>query len=114
MNIQYARTFLEIVQSGNFNKAAERLHVTQSTVTMRVKTLEESLGQPLFIRNKAGTQLTAAGIQFQRYAETLVRTWQQAPKSLPCHPNSGPRWPSVHSLAFGMGYLINGCQPFGG
>lgn len=82
MNIQFARTFLEIAQSGNFNKAAERLHVTQSTVTMRIKTLEESLGQPLFIRNKAGAQLTAAGIQFQRYAETLVRTWQQARQEL--------------------------------
>jgi len=39
MNIELARTFLEIIRSGNFNKAAERLHVTQSTVTMRVKAL---------------------------------------------------------------------------
>lgn len=78
MNIEFARTFLEIVDSGNFNKAAQRLHVTQSTVTMRIKTLEENLGQPLFVRNKSRTELTAAGVQFQRYAETLVRTWQQA------------------------------------
>lgn len=78
MNIDLARTFLEIVETGNFNKAAERLDVTQSTVSMRVKALEDELGRPLFLRSKAGTELTAAGVQFRRYATTLVRVWEQA------------------------------------
>ena len=78
MNIDLARTFLEIIETGNFNKAAERLEVTQSTVSMRIKALEDELGRPLFVRSKTGTELTAAGIQFRRYAQTLVRVWAQA------------------------------------
>ncbi|MGE5546926.1 MAG: LysR family transcriptional regulator [Solirubrobacterales bacterium] len=78
MNIDLARTFLEIVETGNFNKAAERLDVTQSTVSMRIKALEDELGRPLFVRSKSGTELTAAGAQFRRYAATLVRVWEQA------------------------------------
>src|SRR3546814_1116249 len=57
---------------------AERLHVTQSTVSARIHTLEDQLGCTLFVRNKAGTTLTPAGRQFQRHASTLVRTVEQA------------------------------------
>jgi len=86
MNIDLARTFLEIVDTGNFNKAAERLSVTQSTVSMRIKALEDELGRPLFVRSKSGTQLTAAGMQFRRYATTMVRVWQQARQELALPP----------------------------
>lgn len=82
MNIDLARTFLEIVDTGNFNKAAERLSVTQSTVSMRIKALEDELGRPLFVRSKSGTALTAAGMQFRRYATTMVRIWEQARQEL--------------------------------
>ena len=44
--------------TGNFIAAAERLHVSQSTVSTRIHSLEELLGCVLFIRNKAGTTLT--------------------------------------------------------
>ena len=86
MNIDLARTFLEIVDTGNFNKAAERLSVTQSTVSMRIKALEDELGRPLFVRSKSGTQLTAAGTQFRRYATTMVRVWEQARQELALPP----------------------------
>ena len=66
MNIDLARTFLEIAETGNFNKAAERLDVTQSTVSMRIKALEDEIGRPLFTRSKTGTELTPAGHQFRR------------------------------------------------
>jgi len=86
MNIDLARTFLEIVETGNFNKAAERLDVTQSTVSMRVRALEDELGRPLFVRSKTGIALTAAGHQFRRYAASLVRVWQQACQELALPP----------------------------
>lgn len=86
MNIDLARTFLEIAETGNFNKAAERLNVTQSTVSMRIRALEEELGRPLFVRSKAGTELTTAGAQFRRYASTLVRIWEQARQELALPP----------------------------
>ncbi|HSV28430.1 MAG TPA: LysR family transcriptional regulator [Candidatus Omnitrophota bacterium] len=86
MNIDLARTFLEIVETGNFNKAAERLDVTQSTVSMRIKALEDEIGRPLFVRSKSGTALTAAGTQFRRYAQTLVRVWEQARQEIALPP----------------------------
>jgi DNA-binding transcriptional LysR family regulator len=78
MDINLARTFLEIVATGNFQRAAERLHVTQTAVSARVRTLEELLGRKLFVRNKSGALLTPAGEQFLRYAQTLVQVWERA------------------------------------
>lgn len=74
MDTELARTFLVVVTAGNFSAAAERLHVTQSTVSARIRSLEDGLGCALFVRNKAGTTLTPAGRQFQRHAANLVRT----------------------------------------
>src|SRR5258708_32799511 len=78
MDTELARTFLTVVTAGNFITAAERLHVSQSTVSTRIHTLEQNRGCTLFVRNKAGTTLTPAGRQFQRHASTLVRTVEQA------------------------------------
>lgn len=78
MNITFAQTFLEVLASGNLNRAAERLNVTQSTVTTRINALEAELGQQLLVRNRSGAQVTAAGFKFQRFAEMLVQTWKQA------------------------------------
>jgi LysR family transcriptional regulator, flagellar master operon regulator len=78
MDTELARTFLAVVASGNFISAAERLHVTQSTVSARIHALEQQLGCILFVRNKAGTTLTPAGRQFQKHAGILVRTVEHA------------------------------------
>ena len=68
MDTELARTFLEIVSTGSFIRAAERLNVGQTTVSARIRTLEQQLGRPLFVRNKGGASLTPAGEQFLRYA----------------------------------------------
>ena len=78
MDTELARTFLTVIASGNFISAADQLHVSQSTVSTRIHTLEDQLGCMLFVRNKTGTTLTSAGRQFQRHAATLVRTIEQA------------------------------------
>jgi DNA-binding transcriptional LysR family regulator len=78
METELARTFLTVVAAGNFISAAERLHVTQSTVSARIRALEEQLACTLFVRNKAGAALTPAGRQFQKHAASLVRTVEQA------------------------------------
>ncbi|MBF3232891.1 LysR family transcriptional regulator, partial [Pseudomonas aeruginosa] len=44
MDIDLARTFLEIARSGSFVAAAERLHLTQTAVTARIQNLEGQLG----------------------------------------------------------------------
>ncbi|WP_315926709.1 LysR family transcriptional regulator [Mesorhizobium sp. SP-1A] len=82
MDIDRARTFLEIVHTGSFLNAADRLHVTQTTVSARVRTLEEELGRQLFIRNRNGAQLTAAGREFERFAQSFVQIWERARQQL--------------------------------
>jgi DNA-binding transcriptional LysR family regulator len=78
MDINLARTFLAIAETRHFGRAAERLHVTQTAVSARVRTLEELIGAALFVRNKAGAALTPAGQRFMRHARTLVQVWESA------------------------------------
>jgi DNA-binding transcriptional LysR family regulator len=78
MDINLARTFLMVAETGSFIEAARRLNITQSTVSARIKSLEEELGRELFERSKVGANLTSAGEQFRRHALALVRVWQHA------------------------------------
>ena len=78
MDIDQARTFLAIAAHGSFLEAAKRLHVTQSTVSARIQNLESELGARLFVRNRAGATLTAAGQRFLQHAKSLVLTVEQA------------------------------------
>ena len=78
MDIVVVRTFLEIVKTGSFVRAATNLNITQTAVSARIRVLEEQLDRQLFIRNKSGAKLTQAGDQFLRYATTLVQLWQRA------------------------------------
>lgn len=78
MNIEHARTFLAVADTGSFVAAAERLHVTQSTVSARIRTLEEQLGSRLFTRNKAGAVLTPRGGRFLKHAGQMVRALERA------------------------------------
>ncbi len=78
MNIEHMRAFLDVAATGSFQLASERLNVTQSTVSARIKVLEQRLGSMLFQRRRSGAALTAAGRHFHRYALTAVRAWEQA------------------------------------
>ncbi len=78
MDISLARTFLTVAEAGSFMEAAVRLHVTQSTVSSRIKALESQMGKALLERSKAGAALTTAGQQFHKHALALVRIWEHA------------------------------------
>ncbi|TCV90647.1 LysR family transcriptional regulator [Sulfurirhabdus autotrophica] len=78
MEIEFARTFLAVAAAGNFVGAAQRLYITQSTVSARIQTLEKQLGTTLFRRGRSGAELTPAGRRFLRHAKTLVQTMEQA------------------------------------
>ncbi|WP_039792842.1 LysR family transcriptional regulator, partial [Pseudomonas agarici] len=83
MDIDLARTFLEIARYGSLVAAAEKLHVTQTAITARVQKLESQLDATLFVRNRAGARLTADGEAFVVYANQLVQTWEAARRDLP-------------------------------
>ncbi len=78
MDTVLAKTFLTIVATGSFIRAAERLNVAQTTVSARIRNLEAQLGMPVFVRHKGGASLTPAGERFLRYAPAFVQLWQRA------------------------------------
>lgn len=88
MDTVLARTFLEIVSTGSFVAAAERLHVTQTAVSARVRALEDLLQRRLFVRNRGGARLTPAGEKFRTYAATLVDVWERARQQVALPPGS--------------------------
>lgn len=61
VNLDLLRSFFAIIEHGSFNKAAERLRVSQSTLTRQMQTLEHAIGGRLFERATTGVALTASG-----------------------------------------------------
>ncbi|NGQ94777.1 LysR family transcriptional regulator [Brevibacillus sp. SYP-B805] len=77
MDFEQLRAFYTLAQTKNFTKAAEMLHLVQSTVTMRIKQLEEKVGKPLFIRDKRSVEITQAGLTLLPYAERILKLAQE-------------------------------------
>ncbi|RNB79205.1 LysR family transcriptional regulator [Brevibacillus fluminis] len=77
MDFEQLRAFHTVAQTKNFTKAAEILHLVQSTVTMRIKQLEERIGKPLFIRDKRNVEITQAGLSLLPYAERILKLAQE-------------------------------------
>ena len=78
MDITLLKTFLEVAATGSFVSASDRLYVTQSAVSLRIQRLEDTLGKQMFTRSKAGAELTNAGREFERYAQSMIRVWEEA------------------------------------
>ncbi|GAB6054440.1 LysR family transcriptional regulator [Magnetospira thiophila] len=77
MDVLTAETFLTVLDVGSFSRAADVLNVTQSTVSTRIRVLEEQLGRRLLSRSKAGVLPTRAGQQFRPFAESMVWAWRR-------------------------------------
>lgn len=107
MDIVLAQTFLAIAETGAFVQAAERLNVTQSTVSARIRTLEALIGQRLFERSKAGATLTVAGQQFQRHASALVRVWEHARLDVALSEEHRDHLAVGSQLSFWDGFLLD-------
>jgi LysR family transcriptional regulator, flagellar master operon regulator len=82
MQIELLDTFLDLIETRSFNRTAERLGITQSTVSGRVKALETALGAVLFIRSRAGTDLSTEGLKFETHARTLRHAWTEARRAV--------------------------------
>lgn len=77
MNLDVLTTYLAILEEGSLAGAADRLHVTPSTVTARLQALESHLGHELIKRSKAGAVPTAAGERIAHNVDTIVALWEQ-------------------------------------
>ena len=80
MNMDQVRSFLAVAETGSFVAASERLHVTQSTISARIRVLEEALRCDLFQRSRSGAVLTPAGTRFRPHAVQMLRAHARA-----CH-----------------------------
>lgn len=78
MDIIILKTFLEVYRTCHFGKAADNLFVTQSTVSARIRQLEDELGVQLFNRDRNNIQLTQSGRKFLKHAESILNVWNRA------------------------------------
>lgn len=72
------RSFVTIAEVGSMTRAANRLHKTQSAISMQIKRLEDVLDMTLFDRNSKGMAPTASGDQLLRYANQMLSINDQA------------------------------------
>src|SRR5919201_477044 len=72
------RYFSAVAEEGNLTRAAERLFVSQPALTRQIKQLERQLDAQLFIRSRAGMELTAAGEALANTAHAVLSAWSDA------------------------------------
>jgi len=82
MDLAELQVFLTVAREGSFSRAAERLYRTQPAVSLAIRKLEESLGQPLFVRGARPVRLTDAGTLLREYAERLLNLRDEVKKGL--------------------------------
>jgi len=73
MELRHLRYFLAVADTRSFTRAAERLHVTQPTLSHQIKQLEQMVGTVLFDRSTKEVELTDAGRLFKPYCERVLK-----------------------------------------
>lgn len=68
--------FLEVTNTLNFSRAAERLGISQPSLSLAIQRLEKNMGAPLFVRHKKGVKLTPPGKHLLTQARELLQIWE--------------------------------------
>jgi LysR family transcriptional regulator, carnitine catabolism transcriptional activator len=82
INLNQLRVFVAVARLGNFTRAAERLHLSQPSMSLHIRQLEQDLGVRLFDRSTRSVALTRAGDDFLPTAERLLDDVQSAVASV--------------------------------
>src|SRR5277367_2843846 len=82
MDLSELTVFVTVAKEGSFSRAAERLYRTQPAVSLAIRKLEDTLGQPLFIRGARPVRMTDAGTLLKDYAERLINLRDEVKKGL--------------------------------
>ncbi len=100
IDIDIAQTFLKVAETSSFQLAAKGLNVTQSTVSARIRALEERLGLKVFERSRSGASLNAHGRAFLRHAAAMVHAWEEGRRAaaLPSHQGISLAIAGEHNL----------------
>ena len=72
MQFPQLESFVTVARTRHFTQAADRLGVTQPTLSKQIRALENSLGTSLFVRERSGVTLTSAGEALLPHAERIV------------------------------------------
>jgi DNA-binding transcriptional LysR family regulator len=89
---------------GSLSAAAKEVHCSLSTGSYRLSTLEDTLGKPLFMRDRRGLQATAAGELFVRHAKAILRSIEDMNLQVAMIPTEVPpvsNYPKVHVNPYG-------------
>ncbi|MEQ5777879.1 LysR family transcriptional regulator [Thalassospira sp. NFXS8] len=78
LDLDLARTFVAICETGNFSRAAQQVHRSASAISLQVKKLEEMVGCDLFYRETRKVSLTSDGEMMLGYARRLLRLNDEA------------------------------------
>lgn len=82
MDTRILRYFLVVAETNNITQAAQRLHLTQPTLSRQIQELERLVGRPLFDRNNHHLQLNAAGLLFRERAHVILELLDHAQKEI--------------------------------
>ena len=76
MNIDYLKTFLEVIKVGSFSEVAKKLSISQPAVSFQIHKLESELGIRLIDRTKKTIAITPAGRYLLAFAESVKAEWE--------------------------------------
>lgn len=84
MNIKELYYYHDLVRTKNFSQVAADFNISQPTVTMAIKRLEESFGTTFFMRDRSHHQLTvtSTGLQFDQHVQRIIEELEIAQKEL--------------------------------
>jgi DNA-binding transcriptional LysR family regulator len=88
MELRHVRYFVAVAETLNFRQASKQLHVSQPSLSVQIKQLEEELGVALFRRSKRRVEITRAGEVFLSAAREILLRLQQA-SAAALHAESG-------------------------
>ena len=78
MNLKQLEYFVSVAENLNFTKAAQKCFISQTAMTLQIKALEETVGVPLFFRDKHHVELTAAGQVYLEEAREILNRSEEA------------------------------------
>src|SRR4030042_1613024 len=82
MNIEYLKTFLEVVRLGSFSEVAKRLSISQPAVSFQIQKLERDLGVRLIDRSQKVITMTEAGKRLLIFAKSIEGEWNRLRRDL--------------------------------
>ena len=90
LNYHHLRYFWEVARQGGVKPAADKLRISQSTISAQVQALETELGEPLFTRSGRGLTLTEAGQRVFSYADEIFRMGEELLEGMKQQPTTRP------------------------